>query len=158
MPLFGITDVPVHNTDQIKLEEEENDDSRNIVNVHDPFFLWGVFEHSDRALMRSLGTLSDEDCSRLYWSCHYHKHETVCQYLLDNCAPVRIARDAIEKLSEMTKASDSKTPDLSQIPVPFLLPTSPQFVVIELCDGSFIPSKGKPLKFTVVNREGHKKT
>lgn len=61
-------------------------------------------------------------------------------------------------LSAMTKSADSKTPDLSQIPIPFLLPTSPQFTVIELRDGSFISSKGKPLKFTVVDPEGNTKT
>jgi hypothetical protein len=148
----------VHNMTEPKHEEEEDDDtSTNIVNVHDPFFLWGLFEHSDRALIRALGTLSDADCSRLYWSCHYHKHTKVCQYVLDNNAPVRIARDAIEKLSGMTRGSDTKTPDLTQIPVPFLLPTSPQFIVTELRDGSFIPSKGRPLKFTVVDREGNTK-
>jgi len=40
----------------------------------------------------------------------------------------------------------------------FLLPTSPQFIVTELRDGFIIPSKGKPLKFTVVDREGNTKT
>jgi hypothetical protein len=159
MPAIDLT-VPIHNIDETKHEEEnddDNDDSTNIVNVHDPFFLWGLFEHSDRKLIRSLGTLSEADCSRLYWSCHYHKHIKVCQYLLDNYSHIRIAHDAIEKLSQMTKSSDHKAPDLSEIPIPFLLPTSPQFSVIELRDGSFIPSKGKPLKFTVVDREGKTK-
>jgi len=153
MPAIDIN-VPIHNID----ETEHDNESTNIVNVHDPFFLWGLFEHSDQVLIQSLVTFSEADCSRLYWSCHYHKHEIVCQHLLENYSHVRIARDAIEILSQMTKASDNKTPDLSQIPVPFLLPTSPQFVVTELRDGSFIPSKGKPLKFTVVDREGNTKT
>jgi hypothetical protein len=161
MPAIDLN-VPIHNIDETKLQDEnthdDDDDSTNIVNVHDPFFLWGLFEHSDRALIRAIKTLPEIECSRLYWSCHYHKHEKVCQYLLDNYSHIRIARDAIEILSSMTKSADSKTPDLSQIPIPFLLPTSPQFVVIELRDGSFIPSKGKPLKFTVVDREGNTKT
>ncbi|CAF0829009.1 unnamed protein product [Adineta steineri] len=153
MPDLGIN-VPIHNTDE---NEDDDDESTNIVNVHDPFFLWGIFEHKDRALIRAIGALSDADCSRLYWSCHYHKHNRVCQYVLDNNAPVCIARDAIEKISIMAKAADSKSLDLSEIPVPFLLPTSPQFIVTELRDGSIIPSKGKPLKFTVLDREGNTK-
>ncbi|CAF4372280.1 unnamed protein product, partial [Rotaria sordida] len=31
-------------------------------------------------------------------------------------------------------------------------------MVVELRDGSFIPSKGKPLKFTVIDRQGNTKT
>jgi len=131
----------------------------NIVNVHDPFFLWGLFEHTDRTLLCALNTLSEADCSRLYWSCYYQKHERICQYLFNNYSHIHIAHDAIQKISQMTKIADIKaTPDLSEIPVPFLLPTSPDFVVTELRDGSFIPSKGKPLKFTAVNREGETKT
>lgn len=148
--------VPIHNLDGPKAED--NDDAPpNIVNVHNPFFLWGLLEHSDRELLHSLKTLSEVDCSRLYWSCHYHKHNKLCQQLLDNYSHIRIAHDAIEQLSELTKAADGKTPDLSQIPVPFLLPTTPQFIVTEVRDGSFIPSKGKPLKFTVADREGNTK-
>ncbi|CAF4708949.1 unnamed protein product, partial [Rotaria sp. Silwood2] len=116
-----------------------------------------LFEHCNRALLQVLTTLSDADCSRLYWTCHYHKHTKLCQYILDNYAPVCIARDAIAILCQMVKSSDSKIPDLTQTPVPFLLPTSPDFMVIELHDGSFIPSKGKPLKFTVVDCEGNTK-
>jgi len=154
---FGIN-VPIHNIEENEHKEEDDDhETTNIVNVHDPFFLWALFEHSDRALIRTLDTLSDADCSRLYWSCHYHKHTKVCQYVLDNKAPVCIAHDAIKKLSEMTKAADNKALDFSQIPVPFLLPTSPQFIVTELRDGSIIPSKGRPLKFTVVDRDGNTK-
>ncbi|CAF1013174.1 unnamed protein product [Rotaria sp. Silwood1] len=149
--------VPIHNINEIE-HEEENHDLTNIVNVHDPFFLWGLFEHSDRALLQALQTLSDADCSRLYWTCHYHKHKKVCECILDNYAPIRIARDAIAILSHMTKSGDNKIPDLTKIPVPFLLPTSPDFMVIELRDGSFIPSKGRPLKFTVIDREGNTKT
>lgn len=108
------------NVPDSKYEKEEEEDSKNIVNIHDPFFLWGLFEHSDRALMQALKTLSDADCSRLYWSCHYHKHIKVCQFILDNYAPVCIARDAMEQISQIAKTGDrSKTPDLSQIPVPF---------------------------------------
>jgi hypothetical protein len=151
--------IPIHNTNEPKHETEEEDDDAptNIVNIHDPFFLWGLLEHNDRTLMRALRTLTDADISRLYWSCHYHKRTKICQYVLDNNAPICIARDAIEQLSQMKKTTDNKTPDLSQIPIPFLLPTSPQFIVTELRDGSFIPSKGKPLKFTVVDREGNTK-
>jgi hypothetical protein len=156
--------VPIHDIDRSKPEKEEknaeddDDCPTNVVNIHDPFFLWCLFEHSDRALIRSLATLSEADCSRLYWTCHYHKHTKVCQQLLDNYSHIRIAHDAIEKISTMTKAVDGKTPDLSEIPIPFLLPTSPEFIVTELRDGSFIPSKGKPLKFTVVDREENTKT
>jgi len=158
MPDIDIN-VPIHNIDETKHDEENTDnESTNIVNIHDPFFLWGLFEHSDRTLIRSLSTFSEADCSRLYWSCHYHQHKIVCQHLLENYSHIRIAHDAIEMLSQMTKSPDNKIPDLSQIPVPFLLPTSPQFVVTELRDGSFIPSKGKPLKFTVVDREKNTKT
>jgi hypothetical protein len=138
--------------------EEEGDESMNIVNVHDPFFLWGLLEHSDRTLIRASETLSEADLSRLYWSCYYYKRSKVCEYVLDNCESVRIACDAIKHLSDMTKEGGSKTPDLKQIPVPFVLPTTPEFIVNELCDGSFIPSKGKPLKFTVIDKEGNKKT
>jgi hypothetical protein len=155
--------VPIHDMNEPKPEKEKNNEDdddcpTNVVNIHDPFFLWALFEHSDRVLIRSLSTLTEEDCSRLYWSCHYHKHTKVCQQLLDNYSHIRIAHDAIEKISAMTKAADGKTPDLSEIPIPFLLPTSPNFIVTELRDGSFIPSKGKPLKFTVVDREGNTKT
>jgi hypothetical protein len=137
---------------------KEDDETMNIVNVHDPFFLWGLIEHSDRSLLRSYETLSDADRSRLYWSCHYHKRQKVCQYVLEKCRLVRTARDAIEKLSEITKAGGDKTPDLTQIPVPFMLPTTPDFIVHELRDGSFLSSNAKPLKLTVVNREGQTKT
>ena len=154
--------VPIHNLNPNETfdhsPDNDDDDSSNIVNIHDPFFLWGVFEHTDRALIRSLTTLSDADCSRLYWSCHYHKHTKVCQRILDNYAPVRIAHDAMEQISQVAKSADTKAPDLSQIPIPFLLPTSPHFLVTELRDASYIPSKGRPLKFTVVDREGHTKT
>ena len=71
---------------------------------------------------------------------------------------VDAARDAIEKLSKMTEAGDKEKPDLTQICVPFMLPTTPDFVVEELRDASFIPSKGKPLKFTVVDKNGNTKT
>jgi len=137
---------------------KEDEETMNIVNVHDPFFLWGLMEHSDCSLIRSYETLSDVDRSRLYWSCHYYKREIVCEYVLEKCQLVRTAHDAIGKLSEITKAGGDKTPDLTQIPVPFMLPTTPDFIVHELRDGSFISSKGKPLKFTVVNREGQTKT
>ncbi len=139
-------------------ENHDDEERMNIVNVHEPFFLWGLLEHPDRQLIRVIDTLSDVDLSRLYWSCHYHKRSNVCERLLNNHAGVRIARDAIVMLSEMAKTADSQKLDLSQIPVPFNLPTSPQFIVTELRDGSFIASKGKPLKFTVVDREGHTKT
>jgi hypothetical protein len=137
---------------------EEDDEPTNIVNVHDPFFLWGLVEHSDRSLIRAYETLSDADRSVLYWSCHYHKRSNVCKYVLNNCKLVRAARDAIEQLSKMAEAGDKETPDLTQIPVPFILPTTPDFIVTELRDGSFIPSKGKPLKFTVVDAKGNTKT
>lgn len=149
--------VPIHDTTEGK-SEDHDDEPTNIVNVHDPFFLWGIFEHTDRALLRSLQTLSEEDCSRLYWSCHYHKHTQVCQHLLDNYSHIRIAHDAMEQISHLAKSADNKTVDLSLIPIPFLLPTSPQFLVTELRDGSYIPSKGRPLKFTVVDQEGNTKT
>lgn len=141
-----------------KHEENDDEESMNIVNVHDPFFLWVLLELSDHTLIRASETLSDYDLSRLYWSCHYFKRSTVCEYVLDNCELVRIARDAIKKLSDMTKEGGNETPDLKQIPVPFMLPTTPDFIVHELRDGSFIPSKGKPLKFTVVDKEGNTKT
>ncbi|CAF0739466.1 unnamed protein product [Rotaria sordida] len=156
MPILDLN-VPIHNVDEIKYEEQTHE-STNIVNIHDPFFLWGLVEHSDRNLLQALKTLSDADCSRLYWSCHYRKHTELCQRILDNCAPIRIAHDAIAIISQMTKSGDSKIPDLTQVPVPFLLPTSPDFMVVELRDGSFIPSKGKPLKFTVIDRQGNTKT
>ena len=149
--------VPIHDTAEAKTEDSD-DEPTNIVNVHDPFFLWGIFDHTDRALLRSLQTLSEEDCSRLYWSCHYHKHTKVCQCLLDNYSHIRIAHDAMEQISQLAKSADNKTVDLSLIPIPFLLPTSPKFLVTELRDGSYIPSKGRPLKFTVVDREGNSKT
>ena len=136
----------------------DDDEKANLVNVHDPFFLWALFNHSDRALIRSLSILSDADRSRLYWTCHYRKHRHVCQRILDDFAPVRIARDAMEKLSQLAKISECKTPNLSEIPIPFLLPTSPDFLVIELRDASYIPSKGRPLKFSVVDRKGNSKT
>ena len=162
MNRIGIN-VPIHDIDHSvnsfdHNQDDGDDDSSNIVNIHDPFFLWGVFEHTDRALIRSLSTLSDADCSRLYWSCHYHKHTKVCQRILDDYAPVRIARDAMAQISEVAKSVETKTPDLSQIPIPFLLPTSPLFRVVELREASYIPSKGRPLKFTVVNPEGQTKT
>lgn len=135
-----------------------NDEPSNIVNVHDPFFLWGVTEHSDDALIRAFDSLPDDDRSRLYWSCHYHKREKVCEHVLARCQLVRTARDAIEKLSDMTKAGGNEEPDLTQIPLPFMLPTSPDLIVKELRDGSFIASKGKPLKFTAVTEDGQTKT
>jgi len=141
-----------------KEEDGDNEESTNIVNVHDPFFLWGLLEHSDRTLIQANKTLSDADRSRLYWSCYYYQRAEVCEHILKNDDSVRIAHDAIEKLSKMTKAGGKDEPDLTEIPVPFLLPTSPDFIVNELRDGSFIPSKGKPLKFTVVNTEGKTKT
>jgi hypothetical protein len=136
---------------------QKDEESTNIVNVHDPFFLWGVLEHSNRSLLQAIETLSDADRSRLYWSCHYYKRSEVCDYILNHYQTIRTARDAIEKLSEMTKAGGKDEPDLTQIPVPFPLPTSPEFSVNELRDGSFIPSKGKPLKFTVVDKDGKTK-
>jgi len=137
---------------------KNNEESTNIVNVHDPFFLWGLLKYSDRSLIKANETLSDADRSRLYWSCHYYKRLEVCGYLLNKYELVRVAHDAIKKLSEMTKAGENDEPNLTEIPVPFLLPTSPDFLVNELRNGSFIPSKGKPLKFTVVNKEGKTKT
>jgi hypothetical protein len=145
-------------TNNQKNEEEETEESTNIVNVHDPFFLWGLLEHSDRTLIQTDKTLSDDDRSRLYWSCYYHKRFKVCDYMLKNYEFIRTAHDAIKKLSEMTQAGGKDEPDLTEIPVPFLLPTTPDFTVNELRDGSFIASKGKPLKFTVVNKEGESKT
>ena len=130
--------VPIH---EISSESLDNTETSNIVNVHDPFFLWGLFEHSDRALIRIISTVTDADRSRLYWSCHYNKHEHVCQRILDDYAPVRIARDAMEKISQISKSAESKIPDLTQIPVPFLLPTSPEFLAIELRDGSLYSIK-----------------
>lgn len=145
-------------TNNQKNEEEETEESTNIVNVHDPFFLWGLLEHSDRKLIQADKTLSDDDRSRLYWSCYYHKRFEVCDYMLKTYEFIRTAHDAIKKLSEMTQAGGKDEPDLTEIPVPFLLPTAPDFTVNELRDGSFIASKGKPLKFTVVNKEGESKT
>ncbi|CAF0920958.1 unnamed protein product [Adineta ricciae] len=139
-------------------ENDDDDESTNIVNVHDPFFLWGLLEHSDRTLIRAYDTLSEPDRSRLYWSCHYYKRKAVCEYVLNNCQLVRTADEAIRKLSEMTAAVDKDELDLKQISVPFMLPTSPDFIVKELRDGSFVPSKGKPLKFTVVSEDGQTKT
>jgi hypothetical protein len=135
-------------------EEEDHQESTNIVNIHDPFFLWSLLEHSDSILIEAIETLSDVDRSILYWSCHFHKRSKICENILNKSELIRAAQDAIEKLSEMTKSE----PDLTQISVPFLLPTSPDFIVNELRDGSFIQSKGKPLKFTVVNKEGKTKT
>jgi hypothetical protein len=132
--------------------------SYTTVNIHDPFLLWTLFVHSDRTLIRSLNQLSDVECSHLYWSCHYHKYSNICQHILDHYAPIRIAHDAMQTLSYIAKSIESKTPDLTEIPVPFLLPTSPDFLVVELRDASYIPSNGRPLKFTVVNREGKTKT
>ncbi|CAF1477684.1 unnamed protein product [Adineta steineri] len=139
-------------------DDNDNEESLNIVNVHDPFFLWGLLEHSDRSLIRAYETLPDADRSRLYWSCHYHKRVNVCEYVLNNCELVRTAHNAIKKLSELAKAHKTKTPDLTEVPVPFMLPTSPDFIVNELCDGSFITSKGKPMKFTVIDQCGKRKT
>ena len=148
--------VPIHNV-TVDIHDDAQETS-NIVNIHDPFFLWGLFNHSDRALIRALSTLNDADRSRLYWTCHYRKHSHVCQRILDDYAPVRIARDAMEQISQITKAAESKTPDLTEIPIPFLLPTSPDFLVVELRDGSYIPSKGRPMKFNVFDRDGNSKT
>ena len=139
-------------------ESDDDGEQLNIVNVHDPFFLWGLLQHSERSLIRAYETLSDADRSRLYWSCHYYKRSEVCYHILNNCELVRTARDAIDKLSELTKAGGKDAPDLTQISVPFILPTTPDFVVKELRDGSFVPSKGKPLKFTVVDENGNTKT
>ncbi|UJR14087.1 hypothetical protein I4U23_001083 [Adineta vaga] len=139
-------------------KNDVDDESSNIVNVHDPFFLWGLLEHSDQSLIRIYDTLSDPDRSRLYWSCYYYKRLPVCEYILNNCSLVRTADEAIKKLSELTKLNGNNEPDLKQIPVPFMLPTSPDFVVKEVRDGSFIPSKGKPLKFTVVSEDNQTKT
>lgn len=80
--MTDIISVPIHKTQEENLDDDD-DDSTNIVNVHDPFFLWGVFEHSNRALIRSFSILSEADCSRLYWSCHYHKQTGVCQRLFE---------------------------------------------------------------------------
>ncbi len=71
-------------TNNQKNEEEETEESTNIINVHDPFFLWGLLEHSDRTLIQTDKTLSDDDRSRLYWSCYYHKRFEVCDYMLKN--------------------------------------------------------------------------
>ncbi|CAF1336413.1 unnamed protein product [Rotaria sp. Silwood1] len=138
-------------------EENDQEESLNIVNVHDPFFLWGLLQHSDQSLIQANKTLSDADRSCLYWSCHYHKRSKVCEYLLENCELIRTARDAIEQLSTMTQEGDKNTPDLKEISVPFILPTSPDFIVKELRDGSFISSKGKPLQFKVVDEKGNTK-
>jgi hypothetical protein len=137
---------------------EEIKEPTNIVDVHDPFFLWGLLEHSDRTLIQADKTLSDDDRSRLYWSCHYYKRSAVCDHILKNYELIRTAHDAIKKLSEITEAGGKDEPDLTEIPVPFLLPTTPDFTVNELRNGSFVTSKGKPLKFTVVNKKGESKT
>jgi len=137
--------------------DHETEESTSIVDVHDPFFLWGLLEHSDRTLIEADKRLDDDDRSRLYWSCAYYKRSKICEHILQNHEQVRRADDAIKKLSEMTRTAGKNEPDLTQIPVPFLLPTDPKFVVNELRDGSFIPSKGKPLKFTVVDKAGNSK-
>jgi hypothetical protein len=136
----------------------DQEEPSNIVNIHDPFFLWGLLEHSDQNIIRAMETFSEDDLSRLYWSCHYHKRSTVCDYILKRYGSVRVAHEAIEKLSQVSKNAGDQSPDLSGVPVPFRLPTSPDFIVQELCEASIIPSKGKPLKFTVVNQEGERKT
>lgn len=138
--------------------DKNDEESSNIVNVHDPFFLWGILEHSNYALIKSIETLSDEDLSCLYWSCYFHKRSKVCEEILSKYELSRTANDAIKKLSEMTKTAGKNEPDLTQVPVPFLLPTSPNSLVEKLSDGSFIPSKGKPFKFTVISKDEKSKT
>lgn len=140
------------------IDHNENDEeSTNIVNVHDPFFLWGILEHSDNTLIKSIETLSSDDLSRLYWSCYYHERSKVCEEILNKYETIRTANDAIKKLSEMTKETETDKPNLSQISVPFPLPTSPDLLVNKLTDASFILSKGKPLKFTVIDNDGKRK-
>ncbi|CAF3972414.1 unnamed protein product [Rotaria sp. Silwood2] len=107
-------------------KENDQQESMNIVNVHDPFFLWSLLEHSDQLLIQANETFSDAPRN------------------------FRTARDSIEKLSNMTNIGADETPDLKEIYVPPVYPTSPDFIVKELRDGSFISYKGKPLKFTVL--------
>ena len=138
--------------------DNQTKEPTSIVDVHDPFFLWGLLEHSEETLMHADKTLEGDDRSHLYWSCYYYDRSQVCDHILKNHESIRKADDAIKKLSEMTKAGAKSEPDLSQIAVPFPLPTTPTFIVQELRDASFIPSKGKPLKFTVVDPKGTSKT
>lgn len=138
--------------------DDHNDEPTSIVDVHDPFFLWGLLEHSDKSLLHADKTLEEDDRSHLYWSCYYYNRSQVCDYILENHERIRKADQAIEKLSQITKAGAKTEPDLSAIAVPFPLPTTPTFLVNELRDGSFIPSKGKPLKFTAVDKDGNMKT
>ena len=138
--------------------DEENMEPTNIVDVHDPFFLWSLLEYSDQQLIQADKTFSDDDRSRLYWSCYYHKRSAVCDYILKNYKLIRTAHEAIKRLSEIADTGGKDEPNLTEIPVPFLLPTTPDFTVNELRDGSFIVSKVKPLKFTVVNKQGESKT
>ena len=136
----------------------QKEEPTSIVDVHDPFFLWGLLEYSDETLLRADQTLEEDDRSHLYWSCYYYNRTQVCDYILQNHEPIRKADEAIKKLSEITKAGAKNEPDLSEIAVPFPLPTTPAFIVHELRDGSFISSKGKPLKFTAVDKDGKTKT
>ena len=139
-------------------EASTSTEPTNVVNIHDPFFLWGILEHPDRTLIQAIESLAERDLSHLYWSSYYHKRSTVCDRILDKHESIRAANDAVKKLSELAKTPTSETPDLSDIAVPFPLPTSPDFLVQQLRDGSYIPSKGKPLKFTAVDGDGKTKT
>ena len=144
--------------DETAHTHDNEEEPSNLVNIHDPFFLWGLLEHTDQGIIRAMETFSEDDLSRLYWSCHFHKRSTICNYILKRYESARVTHEAIEKLSAMSKKPGDQSPELNQVSVPFRLPTSPDFVVRELCDGSFIPSKGKPLKFTAVSEEGKRKT
>lgn len=139
------------------MSTNQSSEQSNIVNIHDPFFLWGLLEHSDERLIQSIGALKDEDLSRLYWSCYFHQRTAVCDGIRKKSQSIQVEQDAIDKLSALAKKAKEDQPDLSDIQVPFRLPTSPDFLVKELTDASYIPSKGKPLKFTAVNDRGEKK-
>lgn len=140
------------------MSSNEQEEQPNIVNVHDPFFLWGLLQHSDELLIESINKIDEDDLSRLYWSCYYHKRSNVCEAILKTSRSIRLAHDAMKKLSTLASKVQNDQPNLNEIETPFRLPTSPNFLVEKLDDASYIPSKGKPLKFVVHNDRGEKKT
>ena len=139
------------------MSADKQHEHSNIVNIHDPFFLWGLLQHSDDALIGAISKVNEDDLSRLYWSCLFRERSDVCDAILKSSQTIRTAHDAVEKLSRLAEKAQSDEPDLSDIQTPFPLPTSPDFIVTKISDASYIPSKGKPLKFTVMNDRGDKK-
>ncbi|CAF0750751.1 unnamed protein product [Didymodactylos carnosus] len=141
-------------TKMTDIESEKRKANPNIVNIHNPFFLWDL--NDDEDILAAVNTLNETDRSRLYWTCHYRKRDKICNFLLENYSGVRIAHDAMQMISQFTKHPDKQV-DFSNVPLPFPLPTSPNFIVYEIKEPSFIPSAGKPLKFNVYDREKNKK-